>query len=387
MTERGPPRPVFLVTRNFPPLVGGMENLNLRMARALAAKRRFVLCGPRGSAEHAPSSIEIAEVPASPLWRFLFSSTVAALRLAWRHRPSVVIAGSGLTAPMILLAAAAIRARTLVYLHGLDIVAPSAVYRIAWLAAIRRCDAVLVNSRNTARLAVEAGVTAGKINVLHPGTDIPQEADAADIAAWRQQHDLGTHDVLLSVGRLTARKGLAEFVRDCLPHVIRQRPNAMLVVIGAEAVDALHGSRHNERERILQAARDAGVHAHVRFLGSCSDQDLSRAYFAADLHVFPVRAMPNDVEGFGMVALEAAAHGLSTVAYAVGGVPDAVVDGRTGRLIAPEDGRAFAAAVVELLATTRSANAPACIAFAEGKAWSKFAVRLEEIVHELDARH
>jgi len=103
---------------------------------------------------------------------------------------------------------------------------------------------------------------------------------------------------------------------------------------------------------------------------------LHDAYFGADLHVFPVRDLPGDTEGFGMVAIEAAAHGLSTVAYATGGVIDAVWEGQSGRLIPPGDAAGFAQAVLATLAAPLAPEGSRT--FAQGFAWDEFGRRITE---------
>ena len=126
---------------------------------------------------------------------------------------------------------------------------------------------------------------------------------------------------MLPAGRLTARKGLAEFAAEALPRVVAACPEALLVVIGGEPADALHGGSGGGAARVRTAAASASVQDHLRFLGSASDAELSEAYQAADVLVFPVRDLAGDVQGFGM---EAAAHGLPTVTYATSGVVDAL---------------------------------------------------------------
>jgi len=370
----------LLVTRNFPPLLGGMEKVNQHLLDALQQGWRTALCGPAGSAQYAPPHTEVEQSRVNPLPLFLLATLWRAVRFARRRNPEWVIAGSGLTAPIAWLAARCAGGRAAVYLHGLDIVAPSRVYRRLWLPFIRRCDLVLVNSANTASLARSRGVPTGATHLLHPGTDLSALDDAA-ARDFRRLQGVGQRPLLLSVGRLTQRKGLVEFVAKALPTIAAGYPDVLLVVIGDEASEALHTRVGSERERILAAARINGVEQNLRFLGRCDEATLDAAYQAADMHIFPVLELPGDVEGFGMVALEAAARGLPTIAFAVGGVPDAVLDGHTGTLVQPGNYAGLAEAVNRQLAIAReSAIIAACREFAAGKAWPVFGEHLRRLL-------
>jgi phosphatidylinositol alpha-1,6-mannosyltransferase len=370
----------LLVTRNFPPLLGGMEKVNQHLLEALAPEWRAALCGPSGCAAFASPDMEVKQTEVRPLALFLLATLWNAMRMAWRGNPEWVIAGSGLTAPIAWLAGRCAGGKVAVYLHGLDIVAPSRVYQWLWLPFIRRCDLVLVNSANTARLAQGRGLRSDRLHVLHPGTDLPAlNAEAAH--DFRAHHDFGQRPLLLSVGRLTQRKGLADFVARTLPTVVSHYQDALLLIIGDEANDALFTRKGSERERILLAARDVGVENNLYFFGHCDEATLGAAYQAADLHIFPVVELPGDVEGFGMVALESAAHGLPTVAFAVGGVSDAVQDGRSGTLVKPDDYGSLGEAVIHQLAQDRNRSVTAsCREFAAGKAWPVFGERLRKLL-------
>lgn len=361
---------LLLITRNFPPLWGGMERLNWHLAEQLAQQCEVRVVAPRGAATHVPTGVTVREVPLLPLPRFLIAAAQAARDEARRFAPQVVLAGSGLTAPLALWAARACGARTAVYVHGLDITVPHPLYRALWLPALRRIDRVIANSAPTAQLAREAGIAAERIAIVHPGVTFPV-LDPAARARFRQRWHLPPDaPVLLSVGRLTARKGMREFVTDVLPIIVRARPDVVLAIVGDAPAHALHAEVQSP-ESIQEAARAAGVGNNVRWLGKLFGQDLADVYFGADVHVFPVRALRNDPEGFGMVALEAAAHGLPTVAYATGGVVDAVAEGVSGRLVPPGDPAAFAQAVLVLL-DHRPITAEACRAFAMGMRWEVF---------------
>jgi len=320
----------------------------------------------------------VAEVPAERLWRFVIGALPRALSLARRRKPVTVIAGSGLSAPFAWACARLCRARYIVYLHGLDIVADSLPYRLAWLPFVRRADLALANSHNTAMLACRVGVA--RVEILHPGTDFPPFRP--DIAqAFRARHDLGARPLMLSVGRLTPRKGLADFVREALPAILRVHPDAHLLVIGEDAVHAAKATLGSELRRVREAAEVAGVAPAIRFMPHCDDNELAAAYQSADVHVFPVRKVPGDVEGFGMVAIEAAANGLPTVAFAVGGVPDAVIEPATGDLVAAGDYSAFAQAVVDRLATRGDNSARQAIRGTAARfGWDAFEARLRELL-------
>ncbi|MEP6907950.1 MAG: glycosyltransferase family 4 protein [Pseudoxanthomonas sp.] len=374
------PPVALLVTRNFPPLLGGMEKVNAHLLEALLPTYAIALCGPAGCNGFVPAGTIVSESQIKPLPVFLIMTLWRTLQLALQYRPQWLLAGSGLTAPMTWLAARCVGAKVGVYLHGLDLVAPSRIYQWLWLPFIRRCDIALVNSSHTAQLGAVRGVDSQRIHVLHPGTDLPIP-DVAAAQVLRERYDFSQRPLLLSVGRLTRRKGLAEFVENALPAILARQPEALLVVIGDEAVDALHGGSGSERERILAAARRKGVESSLRFLGRCDELTLGAAYQAADVHVFPVLELQGDVEGFGMVALESAAHGLPTVAFAVGGVSDAVRNGVTGTLVKPGDYIALSEAVIQRLSRIDvQTEVDACRTFAAGKTWAVFGERLRQLL-------
>lgn len=379
MKSKRDPRVVraLLVTRNFPPLVGGMERLNRHILAALGQRGPVALVGPEGSGAHATSAASISELPLRPLAMFLVRAMVAAISTARRLRPDIVVAGSGLTAPHAWLAARLSGAKYAVYVHGLDLVVDHPIYQTLWMPIIRRADLVVTNSRHTAQLAVARGVPDDRIKVVSPGTDCDVTVNT-DTAQVRTQYGLGDGPILLSVGRLTPRKGLASFVGDVLPAVAARYPGVRLVIVGSDASDALKAGAGSERERILAAASAAGVASHVQLLGRLSDEDLAAIYQCANLHVFPVLDLPGDIEGFGMVALEAAAHGVPTIGYAVGGIPDAVEAGVSGELVDAGDSMALARSIFSWLDDTRPGTGDACRAFARRNSWEAFERKLLE---------
>lgn len=421
MAERRRPR-VLLVTRNLPPLVGGMERLNWHLADELAKVADVRVVGPEGSAAPAPRAVVVREATLKPLWKFLLHARGLARREARRWKADIVLAGSGLTAPLARSAARTCGARAVVYVHGLDVAVTHPVYRVVWLPALRRMDRVIANSRATAALCRDVGVDPARIGIVHPGVDLPAgrlqagsyekqagspegfrmsapardgrlqagsyEEQAGSPEGFRRSaparsarsffsrdHAPGGGPVLLSVGRLSARKGLREFVTQALPRIVAVHPGAVLRIVGDAPGQALH-ARAQTPDSIQAAADAAGVGRSLRFLGVITDyRELGEAYRAADVHVFPVREIPGDPEGFGMVAVEAAAHGLPTVAFATGGVVDAVAEGESGHLVPPGDYAAFAAAVLRVL-DAHDAMRATCVTFAQAFAWPAFGAQI-----------
>lgn len=374
---------VLLITRNFPPMVGGMEKLNLRMLQGLSLQHQTVLIGPAGSSQHAPAGTRVFESPALALPVFLAFAALRTLYVALRDRPDASIAGSGLTAPFAWVAARLSGKRAIVYVHGLDLIADSRIYRSLWLPFIRRCDAVIANSANTRRLAESAGVLADRITVIHPGTDIP-ELDAAKAAEFRNRFGLGNCPLLLSAGRITERKGLLPFLQKAWPMVLARHPDVKLLVIGSEPEQALRRDKRSALTGIRAHLLVSGLEETVRFLGCVDDATLTAAYQAANVHVFPVLESTDDVEGFGMVAIEAAANGLPTVAFDSGGVADAVIEGKTGRLITAGDYPQMAKVLCDALYSERSDKVAECLDIAKDFSWPTFNEKIEWIIQRVE---
>lgn len=364
----------LIVTRNLPPLVGGMERLVWHVVDALTKEYQVHVIGPAGCAPLLPAGVTASEIPITPLWWFLARAKWSALLQALRLRPKLIFAGSGLTAPFAWLAARLTGAKCVVYLHGLDIEATSLPYRLLWRPFFKHFDQVLVNSRFTQRLAVAAGVSANRINILHPGVELPDQSSRDDLRrSFRARHQLNEAPVLLYAGRIIERKGLLAFAQHILPKIISSSPSLRLVVIGDEPKWALRQER-SQSALIQKTLDDQGCAKNVLFLGSTSDEELNAAYFSADVLIFPVQHNPGDSEGFGMVAIEAAAHGLPTVAFDAGGVGDAVADKISGRLLPAGDNQAFAQALLDLL--EKPLTPEAAQLFAAEFAWPIFEQQL-----------
>lgn len=368
---------ILFITRNYPPLVGGMEMLSWKLTQHLPAGWSLLLAGPWGASASCPPALRVLEAPASPYPLFLAVTLIRAAAAARRYRVDYVVAGSGAVAPLARLAARAAGCGYAVLVHGLDLVIRSRLYRWCFLPSIRAADAVIANSRNTRRLAVNSGVPEARVHVLNPGVDPPPEGGAD----FRQEFGLGARPVILFLGRLVPRKGLVEFIEHALPAILERIPDAVFVIAGSEPRHALF-HKAGVLQRIREAVARRGVAGHVLLTGALADAMADAALGTAEVCVLPLVETPGDVEGFGIVALEAAAHGTPTVAFRLGGVEDAIADGVSGYLVAPGDYAALAGRITGLIAGAGTAvvSADSCRAVAGRFTWDAYAQHLLQVL-------
>lgn len=370
---------ICLVSRNFPPLTGGMERLVFELYKTLIRRHEVSLLGPKGCDEHVDASSGIASTRVSPTPVFLLLTLIKGLFL---HRsngpPDIIIGGSGLVGPVVVWLAKISGARSILLLHGLDIIADSRLYQWFFVPFLRRADLVVCNSRNTARLAMTRGVAEQRIEIVNPGADTQQQAPSREQA--RKSLSLEDKTILLSVGRLIPRKGLPAYLENAFAKLTGENPDIVLLIAGTEPSSALNKSGGSVLEQIDNAIAEFDLAARVQLLGHVTDDEIANLYSAADAFVFPLVDTPGDVEGFGMVAIEAATHGTPTVAFDCGGVSDAVVDGENGLLVPPGDYAGFNNATLQLLEQSSRDRARQ---FAAQFSWENYGTQFQSCIDKV----
>ncbi len=208
--------------------------------------------------------------------------------------------------------------------------------------ACRLADCVLVNADAIKQGLVAQGVDPARIVVIHNGIDLEPFEQTESTAAIRQELGVPVGVPVVGVaGRLSRAKGLEDFV-DAAALIHQAAPEARFLVVGGERVGVDPVPGHAYRDRLIERALRAGVHDRFIFTGYRAD--IPRLLRAMDVSV-----LPSHSEGLPNAVLEAMAAGVAVVATRVGGVPEVVVDQETGRLVAPGDPPALAAAVLMLL--------------------------------------
>lgn len=343
---------LLLVSQDFPPDVGGIQTYAAELASRLARRcDRFAVLAPtRPGSREVDQALDypVHRLPARP--DLLPLAALPALPfIARRGQFEVAFHAQWQTAIASLLSrrltgypkkvAVAAHARELLF-NPFGERPGAAAYDAFRKTILRRVDAFFPVSQYTGELLREMGVPPHRMQVIHNGTDAERfrPIDASDL---RQR--LGTTDrkVLLTVGRLVQRKGLDTTIR-ALPHLVDRHPDLLYLIAGSGP----------DRERLEALVRERHLQEHVRFLGRVPYEELPLYYNACDLFVMPSRLTPPDVEGFGIVFLEANACGRPVIGARTGGIPDAVREGETGLLVPPDTPQALASALDRLLSDT-----------------------------------
>lgn len=240
-----------------------------------------------------------------------------------RHDFEEVHAGRVLPEGLVALFISRLIKRPLiVYAHGEEIT--------TWQRSIRRLKGmkytyqrafkIIANSRFTRDELRKLGIEDGKIVIIYPGVDIERFRPLANVKSVRERIGMnGEQKIILSVGRLSRRKGFDNVIRAL----------ALLLNRGLDAHYFLVGVG-DDRNYLESVCEQEGMENRVHFLGHVSAEELPQLYSAADVFVMPNRVEDGDTEGFGMVFLEAAACARPAVAGLAGGTGDAVVDHQTG---------------------------------------------------------
>ena len=175
---------------------------------------------------------------------------------------------------------------------------------------------------------------------IAPGIDVNHFAPQKSGAVIRDRFSIGERPLIISVGRLVPRKGQDRLI-EALPLIVKAIPDALLMIVGI-------GKYEKKLRSLVEKLKMAD---HVIFVGRISYNELPQFLSAADIFAMPSRSrfFGLEVEGLGIVYLEASACGLPVLAGNSGGAPDAVLEGETGRVVDGQDVAAIASALVEML--------------------------------------
>jgi phosphatidylinositol alpha-1,6-mannosyltransferase len=352
-------RPLLIITNDFPPRQGGIQSFVFELARRLPAGQIAVFCSNYENSAAFDADLDF------PVIRHRTGLLLPTPQAGRQARALVRRFGSrsvwfGAAAPLALLSAS-------LRPVGVDrIVASTHGHEVGWARlpgarqALRRIgndtDVVTyLGDYTRRRLAGPLGPQA-YVSQLTPGVDTEAFSPDAPGATVRARYGLARRPTVVCVSRLVPRKGQDVLIR-ALPAIRRQAPGAALLLVG-------RGPYESELRRL--AVRQ-GVADDVFFSGSVDASELPAHFAAGDVFAMPCRTrrLGMDVEGLGIVFLEASAVGLPVVAGDSGGAPDAVRNGDTGFVVDGRDEAQVADRVARLLQDRQLAGSLG----AAGRSW------------------
>ncbi|MFB8404027.1 glycosyltransferase family 4 protein [Streptomyces sp. NPDC055912] len=376
----------LIVTNDFPPRPGGIQAFLHNMALRLDPDRIVVYASTwKRSCEGIEATAAFdAEQPFTVVrdrtTMLLPTPRVTARATALLREHGCESVWFGAAAPLGLMAPALRRAgarRLVATTHG---------HEAGWaqLPASRRLLRRIGEGTDTltylgeyTRSRIAAALTpaaADRMRQLPPGVDEKTFHPGSGGAEVRARLGLSDRPVVVCVSRLVPRKGQDTLIR-AMPQILRRVPDAVLLIVGG-------GPYEKDLHRL---AAETGVAGSVRFTGAVPWSELPAHYGAGDVFAMPCRTRRGglDVEGLGIVYLEASATGLPVVAGDSGGAPDAVLDGETGWVVRGESAEDTADRVSTLLLDPelRARMGERGRAWVEEKwRWDLLAERLEELL-------
>jgi phosphatidyl-myo-inositol dimannoside synthase len=346
----------LVVTNDFPPRAGGIQAFVHSLASRLPDGEVVV---------YAPAWKDAAAFDAAqsfPVVRHRSTLMLPVPEVLRRARDIARAEGCdrvwfGAAAPLALLARPLRMARSVASTHGHEVgwaMLPGGRQVLGRIG--RDVDVVTYLGDYTRRRLQPALGPQPRLEPLPSGVDTDLFRPGAGGAQVRRRHALTDRPVVVCVSRLVPRKGQDVLVR-ALPEVRRRVPGTVLLLVGGGP----------ERGRLERLAVQVGVARDVVLTGSVPWQDLPAHYDAGDVFAMPCRTRRGglEVEGLGIVYLEASATGLPVVAGRSGGAPDAVREGQTGHVVDGASVEQVAAAVAGLLEDPDRARSMG----AAGRAW------------------
>jgi phosphatidylinositol alpha-1,6-mannosyltransferase len=335
---------LLFVSHSFPrrdaPLsnVGGMQRVATELHRALQER----------------DDVAMRTVALRSSWKwihvkavlFLASLAVRLGRQAAKHRADTILFTSMTTALPLLVAGPALKKkgiRLAAIVHGLDVTDPNPAYQMAVRRLCGLLDVVMPVSRATGKELVARGLPRERVRVVPNAVDLER---FEGIAASRGKSDWVTITgaprlpdeafLLVTVGRQVPRKGFAWFIENVMPKL----PDRVVLWLAGDGP---------ERKNIEATIKRVGLQRRIRCLGKISEVELAELYRRGQLFIMPNVIVPGDMEGFGIVMLEAGACGLPTLAADLEGIRDVIDEGVNGWLAPTEDANAFATKIQTLL--------------------------------------
>lgn len=314
--------------------MGGMQRVSMQLIEELSTREDVEI---KTIIQHAPwKGIEVKTA-------FFLTKLVFKLpKIVKEFKPDIILFSSMVTASLAKFCRKKIDVPMVTINHGQDVKMPIGIYQNFVPKIFEALDGVISVSEATRQECIKRGMPPGKGVALPNGFDMSDFKDVPDKAEGRKEIeetfsvDLSEKSLLLTVGRQVKRKGHEWFITEVLPEI---ESEVVYLVIGA-------GPEHEHLKEIVKAFN---LQKKVLMVGKQPDEVLKNAYAGADIFIMPNIPIPGDMEGFGIVLLEANLAGTPAVAADLEGIKDVIENGKNGFKIAVRDAENFSGQIDSLI--------------------------------------
>ena len=268
------------------------------------------------------------------------------------------------------------------YVHGEDVETAALSRELKWIAqrALNKAALLICNSKNTANILLQKwNIPENKIKVIYPGVDTGRFIPASNAeAAANRPHSWNNRQVILTVGRLQKRKGHDKMIA-ALVEIKKCFPDVLYVIIG-----------NGEEKAFLESeVKRLDLHNNVSFLNEISDTEMVACYQHCDLFILPNRSVGSDIEGFGMVLVEAQACAKPVIAGDSGGTAETMIQDETGFIIDCTDESIISKKIITLLSNPEQLRSMGTSAYSHAHnkfSWEKIATDSQNIFNTINKR-
>lgn len=316
---------ILFISRAYPPILGGIENQNYGIGKALSEISKIKIIANR----HGKKFIPI----------FLIGAVFKSLFSFWKY--DVVLLGDGVLSPLgLLLKLFHPKKKSACIIHGLDITYAKKktlmgkLYRTINIPALKRLDRLIMVGNHTITEAVQVGISREKCSFIPNGFDLDhicKKHSREDLEKLLGM-DIENKKVILRVGRFVRHKGLYWFIKNVMPRLPK---NYILVAAGGRNPNTVGDSDiYPKCQKIISEKK---LQSRVKLFANIPQEDMNILFSTVDLFVSPNIEVPGSMEGFGINAIEGSACQKVVIASDLQGLKDAVIDGENGFLVESEN--------------------------------------------------
>lgn len=350
--------------------IGGMQRVSMQLVETLSNNQDISINTIKLEASWGNIGIKTT--------LFLVDNVVKLPDLAEKYKAEVILFSSMVTASLAPFLRKRLRIPMVTINHGHDVTLSVGIYQMFLRKVFQSLDGVISVSQATREASIKRGMDPDKGIALPNGFN-PEEFGSMEcdknIAREALKEQLGLQlngeKILLTTGRLVRRKGHAWFINQVMPRI---KSDVCYIVLGDGP----------EMKAIIEAVQSSEVRHRIKLLGRQSDQLLKMAYCAADLFIMPNIKVPGDMEGFGIVMLEANLMNTPVIASDLEGIKDVIEPGMNGYKVDPGDSEEFAATIDRVLNVELSELSEKCRSYVFDKfTWENVSKRYVHFLSEV----